>query len=156
MAFAAVTALALTAVGRAQNSNSAPHCHPISGTVMTNLGVVDQNTTLGVVDGDLKGAVAATILNVVPEPDGTVVFTVQHHFVTQEGDTIYVSQATATTREVASGLYAILIYPVHITGGTGKFAGATGDFNNIGAADLSTGRTVFRYAGQVCFAAPGN
>jgi hypothetical protein len=32
------------------------------------------------------------------------------------------------------------------------FAGATGDFNNIGAGDLSTSRTIFRYSGQVCFA----
>ena len=69
-------------------------------------------------------------------------------------------QATATTKETVpgSGLYTILDYPVHIkdaTGkfkdATGKFAGTTGDFNNIGAADLGTGRTVFRCAGQVCF-----
>jgi hypothetical protein len=134
------------------------HCTPVGGTVMTNLGVVDQSTTLGVVDGDLKGAVAATILNVVPGSGGTTIFTVQHHFVTQAGDTILVDQATATTKEVVpgSGLYAILNYPVHINGGTGRFAGATGDFNNIGAADLGTGRTVFRYSGQVCFAAQGN
>lgn len=156
MALAFVTALLLIPGASAQNSNETPQCQLISGTVMTNLAVVDQNTTLGVVDGDLKGAVAATILNVVPGPEGTVIFTVQHHFVTQEGDTIYTAHATATTREAAPGLYALLNYLVHITGGTGKFAGATGDFNNIGAADLNTGRTVFRYAGKVCFAAPSN
>lgn len=142
----------LAGAGVAQSTNASPHCQLISGTVMTNLGVVDQNTTLGVVDGDLKGAVAATILNVAPGPDSTIIFTVQHHFVTQAGDTIYIAQATATTMEAAPGLYAILNYPVHITGGTGKFAGATGDFNNIGAADLNSGRTVFRYSGKVCFA----
>lgn len=140
----------------AQSTNAAPHCVPIGGTVMTNLGVVNQSTTLGTVDGDLKGAVAATILNIAPGSGGTQIFTVQHHFVTQGGDTILVDQATATTKEVVpgSGVYAILDYPVHIKGGTGRFAGATGDFNNIGAADLGTGRTVFRYSGQVCFAAP--
>jgi hypothetical protein len=143
-----------TPVAYAQGSSSEPHCQPIGGTVMTNLGVVDQSTTLGVVEGDLRGAVAATILNVAPGSNGTTIFTVQHHFVTQAGDTILVDQATATTKEVptGSGLYAILDYPVHIKGGTGKFARATGDFNNIGAADLGTGRTVFRYSGQVCFA----
>jgi len=142
-------------LAHAQDVSSNPYCRPIAGTVMTNLGVVDQSTTLGVVDGDLQGAVAATIRNVVPGPAGTTIFTVQHHFVTQAGDTILVDQATATTKEVVSGsgLYAILNYPVHINGGTGKFAGVTGDFNNIGAADLGTGRTVFRYSGQVCFAA---
>lgn len=140
-------------VAYAQGGSSEPHCRPIGGTVMTNLGVVNQSTTLGVVDGDLRGAVAATILNVAPGSNGTTIFTVQHHFVTQAGDTILVDQATATTKEVVpgSGLYAILNYPVHIKGGTGQFAGATGDFNNIGAADLGSGRTVFRYSGQVFF-----
>lgn len=146
--------LKLATVAHAQGPSSNPHCHPIAGTVMTNLGVVDQSTTLGIIDGDLKGAVAATILNVVSGPDGTTIFTVQHHFVTQSGDTILVDQATATTKEVVagSGLYTILNYPVHIKGGTGRFAAATGDFNNIGAADLGSGRTVFRYSGQLCFA----
>ncbi|HEY3619205.1 MAG TPA: hypothetical protein VGK96_20540 [Candidatus Sulfotelmatobacter sp.] len=150
-------------VAHAQGTSSeSSHCQPVGGTVMTNLGVVDASTTLGVVDGDLKGAVAATILKVVSGQGGTTVFTVQHHFVTQAGDTIVVDQATATTKEVVpgSGLYAILSYPVHIIGGTGRFAGATGDFNNIGAAELNAdgihGRTVFRYSGQVCFAAPSN
>ena len=154
LAFAAgKPGVTLATVVHAQGTSSNPHCRPISGTVMTNLGVVDQSTTLGVVDGDLKGAVAATILNVVPGSDGTTIFTVQHHFVTQAGDTILVDQATATTKEVVpgSGLYAILNYPVHIKGGTGRFAAATGDFNNIGAADLGSGRTVFRYSGQLCF-----
>jgi hypothetical protein len=142
---------ALLLSGVAQNSSAGPHCLPISGTVMTNLGVVNASTTLGVVDGDLKGAVAATILNVTQDPNGTAIFTVQHHFVTQSGDTILAGVAVATATQVAPGLYAILDYPVHITGGTGRFAGATGDFNNIGAADFGTGRTIFRYSGQVCF-----
>ena len=155
-----VVALLLGSVGTAQNSNAQPHCKQIGGTVMTNLGVVDQSTTLGVVEGDLKGAVAATILNVAPGSGGTVLFSVQHHFVTESGDTILVDPAIATTKEVAPGLFAVLNYPVHINGGTGKFAGATGDFNNIGEAEINadgvTGRTALRYSGQVCFAAPGN
>jgi hypothetical protein len=149
---AAVTTLLVAGFGLAQNAN-ADHCQPISGTVMTNLGVVNSSTTLGVVDGDLKGAVSATILSVTQGPNGTTIFMVQHHFVTQSGDTILSDVATATATAVAPGLYAILNYPVHITGGTGKFAGATGDFNNIGAGDFNTGRTVFRYSGQICFAA---
>jgi hypothetical protein len=50
------TTLLLAGMGLAQNSSAAPHCQPISGTVMTNLAIVDQNTSLGVVDGALKGA----------------------------------------------------------------------------------------------------
>ena len=55
-------------VAYAQDASSESNCTRIGGTVMTKLGVVNQSTTLGVVDGDLKGAVAATILNVTPAP----------------------------------------------------------------------------------------
>lgn len=140
----------------AQSTNAAPHCQLVGGTVMTNLGVIGQSTTLGVIDGDLKGAVAATILNVVPGSGGTTLFAVQHHFVTLTGDTIFADPATATTKEVVpgSGLYAVISYPLHIKGGTGKFAGATGDLTSIGEVDMNAGHTVFRYSGQVCFATP--
>jgi len=37
-------------------------------------------------------------------------------------------------------------------GGTGKFAGATGDLTNVGEADLVSGQIVLRYSGKVCFA----
>jgi len=60
--------------------------------------------------------------------------------------------AIATTTAVAPGLYAIVTYPVHLSGGSGKFAGATGDLDSIGEADLGSGRIVLRYYGQICFA----
>jgi hypothetical protein len=47
-------------------------------------------------------------------------------------------------------LFAVITYSLHITGGTGRFAGATGDLHFIGEADLVEG-TVFRYTGKVCF-----
>src|SRR5260370_18651829 len=111
-------------VAYAQGGSSEPHCRPIGGTVMTNLGVVDQSTTLGVVDGDLKGAVAATLLNVAPGSGGTTIFTVQHPFVTQAAGTMLVDPATSTTQEVVpgSGLYAILNYPLHLQGGPGTIS----------------------------------
>ena len=119
---------------------------------MTNFGAVDPNTTLGPVTGDLKGAVAATLLGAPqPGPGGTVVFHVQHHWVTESGDNIFFDPATATTMPISQTLFAVITYPSHITGGTGKFAGATGHLDNIGEADLVKG-TVFRYSGQVCFA----
>jgi len=130
------------------------HCVPVGGMVMTNFGAVDQNTTLGFATGDLKGAVAATLLG-APQPGagGTLVFHVQHHWVTESGDAINVGPAFATTVPIPNSntLFAVVTYPIHITGGTGKFAGATGDLTNIGEADLVKG-TVFRYSGQVCFA----
>jgi hypothetical protein len=127
------------------------HCQSTSGSLITNFGVVDANTTLGTATGDLKGAVAATVLSVVPNSDGTVSFNVQHHWVTEAGDTITMAPATAVTLPLSQTLFAIIKYPVHITGGTGKFAGATGDLTAIGEADLVAG-TALRYSGKICYA----
>ena len=105
---------------------------------------------MGIATGDLKGSVGATILST--ETDGnTLILNVQHHWVTESGDTLAFDTATATTTRVASGLYAIVTYPVHLKGGTGKYAGATGDFTNIGEADLTTGQIILRYTGRICF-----
>ena len=160
LAFAPRNVTTPTSVAFAQSGSAAPHCIPVGGMIMTNLAVIGQSTTLGTSTGDLKGAVAATILNVSPGANGTTIFSVQHHFVTETGDTIAIAPAQATATPVGPGLLAIVTYPVQITGGTGKFAGATGTFDNIGEVhlpnypDLTGGRTVFRYSGQVCFAAP--
>lgn len=107
---------------------------------------------MGTATGDLRGAVSGTILS-APQPGtgNTVVFHVQHHWVTESGDTLFFDPATATTIPISQTLFAVVTYPLHLKGGTGKFAGATGDMNAIGEADLSSG-TVFRYSGQVCFA----
>ena len=145
----------LTASGAvAEPNGTRRQCAPIGGSFLTNLAVVDANTSLGTATGDLEGAVAATILEIAPGENGTTVFTVQHYFVTETGDTIAVDKAQATAVMVAPGLFAIVSYPVTIVGGTGRFAGATGGFDNIGEVDLNTGHTVFRYRGQVCLKAP--
>jgi hypothetical protein len=142
----------LTATGAGADADRPRRqCVPIGGSILTNLAVVDANTTLGTATGDLKGAVAATILEVAPGDNGTTVFTVQHHFVTEAGDTVDVDKAHATAVMVAPGLFAVVSYPVTIVGGTGRFAGATGGFDNIGEVDLNTGRTTFRYRGRLCF-----
>jgi hypothetical protein len=86
-----------------------------------------------------------------PGPNGTVLFQVQHNWVTEVGDNIYFDPAVATTIPLSQTRFAFTSYPVHISGGTGKFAGATGDLINIGEADLQLG-TAIRYSGEVCFA----
>ena len=142
----AVTFLVSAAVAQSPKHQ---HCHAVGGMLMTNLGAVDANTTMGPVTGDLKGAVGATIVS--SEVSGTnLVFHVQHHWVTESGDTLSFDPATATTTSVGPGLYAVVTYPVHLTGGTGKFATVTGDFNNIGEVDLNSGQLVLRYSGQLC------
>ena len=120
---------------------------------MTNFGAIDQNTTMGTATRDLRGAVSGTILG-APQPDAgnTLVFHVQHHWVTETGDTLFFDPATATTVPLSQTLFAVVTYPLRLKGGTGRFAGATGDMTAIGEVDLSFG-TVFQYSGQVCFAA---
>ena len=128
---AALPILAATTAA-AQTGNSRT-CQSAGGMIMTNLGAVDANTTMGIATGDLKGAVGATILN-TEQSGNSLVLHVQHHWVTESGDTLDVAPATATTTQVAPGLYAIVNYPVHLKGGTGRFAGAKGDFTAIGEA----------------------
>ncbi len=138
-------------VAYAQGRSPDSHCQPVGGTVMTNFGAIDQNTTMGTATGDLRGAVSGTILG-APQPGAgnTLVFHVQHHWVTESGDTLSFDPATATTVPLSQTLFAVVTYPLHLTGGTGRFAAATGDINAIGEVDLASG-TVFRYSGQVCF-----
>jgi len=140
------------AAARSTFNSENSSCKPVGGMVMTNFGAIDAMTTMGTATGDLQGAVSGTLLG-PPQPgsENTVLFHVQHHWVTETGDTIFFDPAVAKTIPLSQTLFAILTYPVHIKGGTGKFAGATGDVSNIGEVDLTSG-TVFRYSGQVCFA----
>jgi len=119
--------------------------------ILTNLGAVDASTSLGTVTGDLRGSVAATVLSVAPGKGGTTVFTVQHHWTTESGDTLDIPVAKATTVKVLPELFAVLSYPFTIVGGTGKFDRATGRFETMGEVDLNAGHTVFRYKGELCF-----
>jgi hypothetical protein len=143
------------AAPRPQSTSSQPHCLSVGGMLMTNFGAIDQDTTMGVATGTLRGAVSGTLLGAPQQGTGnTVVFHIQHHWVTESGDMLFFEPATATTVPLSQTLFAIATYPVHLTGGTGRFAGATGDMDAMGEVDLVKG-TVFRYSGQVCFAAPG-
>ena len=127
-------------------------CVPVGGGIITNVGVISPDRTLGTATGDLKGAVGVQILSQAPGPNGTTVFAVHHFWVTEAGNTIVVEPAQLTAAPVAPGLFAVVTYPVSISGGTGKFKGATGKTNVIGEADFNTGQIALRYTGQVCFA----
>jgi hypothetical protein len=87
-----------------RSGNTERHCVPVGGTIMTNFGAIDPLTnTLGPATGDLRGAVSATLLG-APQPGagGTVVFHVQHHWVTESGDTITFDPAVATAAPLSS------------------------------------------------------
>lgn len=127
------------------------NCRDVGGAVLTNF--LDQTTTLGTATGDLKGGLGVTVLNVSPGPGGTVVFHNHHHWVTETGDTILFNDADATAFTTGiPGLYAVsYTNGVTITGGTGRFAGATGKIAWFGAVDLNKQQVILRYEGQICF-----
>ena len=131
------------------------HCAPVGGTFMTNVGGFGNNTTLGVITGDIKGAVGVEILGIKTASDGTTTITVQHHLVTETGDTVFIDQAQAIGVFVAPGLLALTNYHFHLSGGTGRFEGATGDMSAIGEADFNTGHLIGRYTGRICTEATG-
>src|SRR6266567_407090 len=88
----------LVAAASAQSTRT---CQPVGGMLMTNLGAVDSSTTMGYATGDLKGAVGATILNINTQNNGaTLIFTVQHHWVTESGDALAFDEAKATVEQV--------------------------------------------------------
>ena len=146
--FVSITLAALTFLLAAASAKD-KDCQPAGGMLMTNLGAIDANSTMGVATGDLKGAVSASVLS-TEVVGNNLIFHIQHHWVTESGDTLAFDPATATTVPVGNGLFAIVSYPVHLSGGTGKFAQLTGDFTNIGEVDLNTGQIVLRYTGQFC------
>ena len=129
-----------------------PTCSSIGGAILTNVGGFGQidgsPTTMGVATGDLKGAIGVQILSATPDFS---TITVQHHWVTEDGETLSIGQAEAHGVFVAPGLLAITEYSNHLSGGTGRFANATADVSYIGEIDFNTGRVVLRYSGTVCF-----
>ena len=129
-----------------------PHCTDIGGVILTNVGgfgQIDGNpTTMGVATGDLKGAIGIQIVSA--SSDFTSI-TVQHHWVTENGETLNFGQATLHGTFVAPGLLAVIDYHATLSGGTGRFANASGATSYIGEIDLNTGHVVLRYSGNACF-----
>ena len=128
-----------------------PNCSDVGGAILTNVGGFGQidghPTTLGVATGDLKGAVGVEI-----KGTNQNVFTVQHHWVTDNGETLSIDEAQAAgTFLPNSALFEITDYRLTLSGGTGRFANATGELSAIGEIDFSTGHAILRYSGQVCY-----
>jgi hypothetical protein len=142
------------------------NCKEVSGGVVTNVldesgmvnGMSFVKTTLGTVTGDLRGAIGVYFFSITGPGTPKVVATVHHHWVTEAGDTIFLENATANAYQVGTlnGVYGVGdgSYTVKIIGGTGRFADATGNLSLIGVLDITTGRVVLRYQGEICFAEP--
>jgi hypothetical protein len=140
----------LTPVAFAQDADAYSSCVTVGGALMTNIGAIAGVTNLGPVSGDLAGSIAATILG--QNSNGT--YNVQHYWVTAAGDTITLKVAVLTptypTRD--PGIVAVPWgnYRSYITGGTGKFAHATGYLDYLGMADFHQNTLVLRYRGKLC------
>jgi hypothetical protein len=127
------------------------HCRDVSGAILTNF--IDPTTTLGTATGDLKGGLGVTVLGVKPGPNGSSIYHVHHHWVTETGETLLFEDAYLTAILTTTGLIlADYVDGINMTGGTGRFAGASGKSAAWGAIDPSKGQLVLRYDGQVCFA----
>jgi hypothetical protein len=121
-------------------------CQDVGGGVLTNF--LDSTHTEGTSSGDIKGAVGVQILGI----SGNI-YHVQHHWVTESGDTIYVKDAflTAFPTSDPNRVLADYLSGVDLIGGTGRFDGASGTLFAFGAVDLKLGQITLRYAGTVCF-----
>lgn len=143
--------LVILATSSYLSAQSAVVCHEVGGGITTNF--VDSSDTLGSATGDLAGGLGVHVLAQQQGPGGTIVVTVQHHWVTDTGDTVSLDQAAVTLFPTAiPGFYAAsYVDGIEVNkSGTGKFAGATGKLYGWGAVDFSKNELVLRYSGQIC------
>ncbi|MFZ0592785.1 MAG: hypothetical protein WAM39_20160 [Bryobacteraceae bacterium] len=145
------TLLSLVMIMPCMFAQDGANCKDVGGGILTNF--VDQTTTLGTATGDLAGGLGVDVLSVTAGANGSTIFHNHHHWVTVSGDTITLADADATAYPTPiQGLYgASYKNGIEVTGGTGRFTGATGTLTAFGAVNLGPGQIVLRYAGQVCF-----
>lgn len=151
--------MATAVLASAQTSSQG--CTPVGGVLFTNVAAIENRINFGVVYGDLAGSVAAAI-TAGPETIGfpgraQVRFTVQHYWVTDKGEIIQFKPATATADTTSKQNVVAITYDNYvatISGGTGRFANATGTVKFTGTVDFNENHLVLRYAGQVCLANP--
>jgi hypothetical protein len=133
-------------------ARAASECRTVGGSISTNF--VNATTTSGTATGDLAGSVGVSVLSVTQGANGSVIFHNQHTWVTATGDTIFTNPADATAFPTpVPGFYAAsYLNGAVITGGTGRFAKASGKVYAWGAVNLANGEITLRYEGTVCFA----
>lgn len=156
-------ATALVALGASGARNPAMADAPctgvsmrVGGGVLTNL--IDPTDTLGTATGDLAGGLGITILTTPTRGGPAGDYTVHHRWVTTTGDTLQFADADLTL--YATGVTGVFLgrynSGVQLTGGTGKYAGATGTLDTaFGAVDFNQGLLTLRYAGTVTICSPG-
>jgi hypothetical protein len=124
-------------------------CISVGGSISTNL--ITEDTTLGTVTGDLRGAVSATLLELKPGEGGNLIGRIQHRgWVTESGDTFRLAEALIDFTPVSEGVLYGNYRPITVVSGTGRFENATGTILASGVLDTNRREIVLRYRGEVC------
>jgi len=104
------------------------------------------------VTGGLRGATTAQF-TADPQPDGSIVLALHHAFVNEAGDSLQTEDTGLLVPVPDSpGVFRMTVHYT-ITGGTGRFADATGTLDNHGEAILAgplNGQLALRYSGRIC------
>src|SRR5262245_30693344 len=148
----------------APNAAASPGCQNVTGKVTWTL--VPNNDAfgryVGPISGALKGAASEVLINLTPGPIGqTIGFTAtsQSTWVVDQEDLLLL---TGVHNLVSTVLEPSVIFDdaltLTVTGGTGKYAGATGTINATGTVynllgpGFGVGNTYFdlRFSGTVC------
>ena len=151
--------LLMGAAALASAQTPAQTCNPVGGILFTNVAAIENRINSGVVYGDLAGTVSAAII-AGPTTIGfpaqgrqQIQFTVQHYWITDKGDNILFKPAVATADTTSAANVVSITYDNYVatvTGGTGRFANATGTIKFLGAVDFNLNHLVLRYSGEVC------
>jgi hypothetical protein len=138
-------------------------CQEVGGAVLTNFisppnpAATSITKTLGTATGDLKGGTGIEVISTTPGSNGIMTFHNRHLWVTESGETIFMADGDAPAIPIPgmNGLFFTrYINGVAITGGTGRFAGATGNLDIYGTIDLRDpehGIISLHYQGEICF-----
>jgi hypothetical protein len=140
------------------------NCQEVGGAIFTtfisppNPAATSLTKTLGTVTGDLKGATGLENISMTPGPNGIITFRNRHLWVTESGEAIYAADGDAPAIPIPgmNGLFFTRYTGgVPITGGTGRFAGATGNLDVYGTVDFRDPKhaiIILHYQGEICFA----
>jgi hypothetical protein len=108
---------------------------------------------VGNVDGTLAGATTAFIVSIAPVANGGLSVVTNNAFATLEGNLLFTRGAASWTF-IQNG-YCQVDLTLTVTGGSGRYANATGSIKVLGVGNNvgpGTGQFLHEYRGQVCAA----
>ena len=127
-------------------SRSGPGCHHVEGTIVER--ITGPNTAAGKITGDVSGDVSIIITALQQLPGGQVDFQAQCTMVTSSGT--LTTNDDAHLSPIDAPLYRVNNH-LRVSGGTGQYAGATGNLHTHGTVNFVPGGLVdLAYTGEVC------